>query len=132
MKKVFIVTSGEYSDYNIEAVFSSKELANKYIDEKKKQRNYNADYDNYQIEEYTVNFDDFVKNKIIHGYNFYTVNMNKQGDVIKVIRTTEYADCNYIFYNNDTLLAYRWAKSEKGAIKATNELRAQLIAFNKF
>jgi hypothetical protein len=30
-KKVYIVTSGDYSDYHIEGVFSSKELADEYI-----------------------------------------------------------------------------------------------------
>lgn len=30
--KVFIVTEGEYSDYQIKAVFSTKEKAEKYID----------------------------------------------------------------------------------------------------
>jgi len=29
-KKIYIVTSGEYSDYGIEAVFSTKEAAEKY------------------------------------------------------------------------------------------------------
>ena len=35
MDKVFIVTSGCYSDYQIEAVFSTKETAEEYIDSKK-------------------------------------------------------------------------------------------------
>lgn len=30
-KKIYIVTSGEYSDYDINAVFSTKELANDYV-----------------------------------------------------------------------------------------------------
>ena len=30
-KKIYIVTSGEYSDYHIDAVFSTKELAEDYI-----------------------------------------------------------------------------------------------------
>jgi hypothetical protein len=31
MKKIYIVTSGEYSDYNIDAVFSTREKAEEYI-----------------------------------------------------------------------------------------------------
>ena len=31
MAKIYIVTSGEYSDYNIEAVFSTREKAEEYI-----------------------------------------------------------------------------------------------------
>ena len=32
MRKVFIVTSGEYSDYGINRVFSTEEKAKKWID----------------------------------------------------------------------------------------------------
>jgi hypothetical protein len=32
MTKIFVVTSGEYSAYGIQAMFSTKELAEKYID----------------------------------------------------------------------------------------------------
>jgi hypothetical protein len=32
MNKIYIVTSGSYSDYQINAVFSTRELAQKYVD----------------------------------------------------------------------------------------------------
>ncbi len=32
MKKIYIVTSGEYSSYSVEAVFDSEALAKKFID----------------------------------------------------------------------------------------------------
>ena len=52
MKKVFVVTSGEYSDYGIDAVFSSKELAEKYIKFKSR---VSVIYPEYaRIEEYTL------------------------------------------------------------------------------
>ena len=47
MDKVFIVTSGCYSDYQIEAVFSSEERAKEYINAK------GTDYD-WEISEYIV------------------------------------------------------------------------------
>lgn len=45
MEKVYIVTSGEYSDYTIEAVFSTREKAEEYVD---------ACGSDYRIEEYPV------------------------------------------------------------------------------
>lgn len=44
-KKIYIVTSGEYSDYSIDAVFSTKEKAKEYIQQ------YGTDY---AIEEYDL------------------------------------------------------------------------------
>lgn len=44
-KKIYIVTSGEYSDYTIERVFSTKEKANEFIQQ------HGTDY---RIEEYVV------------------------------------------------------------------------------
>lgn len=45
MEKVYIVTSGEYSDYTIEVVFSTRKKAKEYVDA------YGSDY---RIEEYPV------------------------------------------------------------------------------
>jgi hypothetical protein len=50
MNKIYIVTSGQYSDYGIDAVFSEKSLAKKYIDSFKKD-----DYgDRMEIEEWDL------------------------------------------------------------------------------
>ena len=53
MEKIYIVTSGEYSDYQINAVFSTGEKAEEYVDA------YGSDY---RIEEYPVD-DTPVENK---------------------------------------------------------------------
>lgn len=45
MAKIFIVTSGEYSDYHIDAVFSTREKAEEYAD---------ICGPDYEIEEYEV------------------------------------------------------------------------------
>lgn len=47
MEKVFIVTSGEYSDYDIKAVFSTREKAEAYINAK------GTDY-YWEVEEWDV------------------------------------------------------------------------------
>ena len=51
-KKIYIVTSGEYSDYGIDAVFTTKEKAVKYVEQ-------HGTY--YKIEEY--NLDEEVEKK---------------------------------------------------------------------
>lgn len=52
MTKVYIVTSGCYSDYGIEACFSTKEKAQEYINNSKKTKNYS--YRDIGIEEYEL------------------------------------------------------------------------------
>lgn len=50
-KKIYIVTSGEYSDYQIEAVFSTKEKANDFVQQ------HGTDYniEEYDLDEEVVN-----------------------------------------------------------------------------
>lgn len=48
--KIFVVTSGEYSDYTINKVFSNEKEAQKYLDTSKKMDN----YEEYRIEEYDL------------------------------------------------------------------------------
>ena len=56
-KKIYIVTSGEYSDYFINAVFSTKEKAEEYIQQ------HGTDY---RIEEYVVDEEIKKENKLWH------------------------------------------------------------------
>lgn len=51
-KKVYVVTSGEYSDYGIEAIFDNQEEAQKYIDLHRKYNKYCRLND---LEEYELN-----------------------------------------------------------------------------
>lgn len=46
-KKIFIVTSGEYSDYHIDAVFSTKEKAEEYI----QQNGNGCDFEEYELDQ---------------------------------------------------------------------------------
>ena len=57
---MFIVTSGCYSDYQIEAVFSSEERAKEYI-------NANGTDDNWEISEYNVDSESVDKVNAIYG-----------------------------------------------------------------
>lgn len=53
MKKqtVYLVTSGCYSDYRLDAIFSTREKAQKYINIRKREENY---WDPNDIEEWTL------------------------------------------------------------------------------
>jgi hypothetical protein len=50
MKKVYIVTSGTYSDYGINSVFQSEEKAQEFVDLMEKR----SSYSEYDIEEHSV------------------------------------------------------------------------------
>lgn len=56
MEKVYIVTSGEYSDYHIAAVFSTRKKAAEYVD---------AQGSDYRVEEYPVDDAEVKKNESI-------------------------------------------------------------------
>lgn len=56
MEKVYIVTSGEYSDYQINVVFSTIEKAEEYVD---------AQGSDYRVEEYPVDDAEVKKNESI-------------------------------------------------------------------
>jgi len=47
MTNIYVVTFGEYSDYKIEGIFNTKELAKEYICK--------SSYGRYHIEEYELN-----------------------------------------------------------------------------
>lgn len=62
--KVYIVTSGDYDDYNIDEVFSTKEKAEEYIE-------YFGD--DYRIEEYNLD------NPVEHKENIWKVDFKLDG-----------------------------------------------------
>lgn len=49
---VYIVTSGSYSDYGINCVFSDETLANEYVRQKNERETYSSDH--YRVEEYEL------------------------------------------------------------------------------
>lgn len=72
--KVYIVTSGEYSSYHIDRVFTDKKLANEYCRRLQKYNNY--DFNGASVEVYSTdpdddiytNFDDETRNGRFFGY----------------------------------------------------------------
>lgn len=61
--KVYIVTSGTYSDYEIEAVFSTEDKAKAYVDKY-------GDYDNLGYKEWELDTEDLNKEKAVYEVRF--------------------------------------------------------------
>ena len=126
MKTIYVVTSGSYSDYGIDAIFDNKELAEQYIDAFEK-----GGYNEKSIEEFELN--PFEK-QIKVGCKPYFLRMDKQGNC-KEIRVE---DSSYGFGSspkfdfNKNIYHHVFARDEKHAIKILNEIRFQYIAMNKW
>lgn len=117
MKKVYLVSTGDYSDYHVVAAFSKREKAEKFLE-----------LGMYgKVEELVL---DKLGDMMSRGYRWYDVDMKKDGTVEKV----------ELGYNNgldgndwwevwgDSVKAAVLAKSEKHAIKIVNEKRIMGIA----
>lgn len=128
--KVYVCTSGDYSDFKIEGIFSTKEKAEEY---------YNFFKDLNDIEEWELDNFGFDKFK---GSQFYKVTVDLEGNK-KNIEVTKSCSCDfpenrYSLYNENRDDAtkerfgygYCWAKDEEHALKIINEQRAQYIAGN--
>jgi hypothetical protein len=69
MKTIYVVTSGEYSDYGIDAVFTDKSKAELFAEP----------YEDRIVEEYEA--DPEIPSYIEHGYKFYYVIMFRDGSL---------------------------------------------------
>lgn len=127
MKKIYVVTSGAYSDYGIDAVFDTEELAKKYI----ASFNKGGFYEMF-IEEWILNPN---KEEIKEGRKAYRIRMDKQGNTTEI----EWSNSAFGFkekigdgisftYNNQFMNCYCFAKDDKHAVKIANERRIQYIA----
>lgn len=140
MKTIYAVNSGSYSDYRIDALFSSKKLAEDFMSTVK-----NNDYNG--IEEYQL--DPPSVDLIRRGYSVWRVHMLKDGTTERIERTDNekydisgaggheiWARTKAPVYKGkgipDILTSSVWAKTEKQAVKIVNEKRVQMIATGKF
>ncbi len=122
-KSIFIATEGEYSDYHIIGVFSTRELAEKS----------GCAYEEWRIDSGRIEHES--------GLKPFEVIISKNGDIIKVV-SLEFSGIDPI--DEDTfndfmgetppynLSTYMWAKDEKHAIKIASERRAKYIALDKW
>jgi hypothetical protein len=129
MKKVYIITAGTYSDYRVVAVFSSRKLAEDFMD---------AMPGCDRIEDYILNSS--LPDLVRRGYKRWCVTMLRNGDV-EVVRNVgvdpeDPPDSRHSILRRsqepggmpDCLLSWVWAKNKEQAVKIVNEHRAQLIA----
>lgn len=130
---IYVVTAGSYSEYGIEAIFGTKELAQVFID------GIINPYDAMRIEEWEL--DPHIKD-LKKGRKAYRVTISKEGEVKEVanesstyiLNKAEYGFPPGIsFQDNKKIMNYScWADDEKHAIKIANEKRIQFIALNKW
>lgn len=135
MSTIYAVTSGEYSDYRIVALFSTPELAREFMAAV-------PDYDYNKIKEFELNPN--TADLIRRGYSVWSVHMLRDGTTERVSRqdvgTYEVSNIGHRIWRRTEAPAYKgkgipdiltsmvWAKSEEGAVKIVNEHRAQMIA----
>ncbi len=129
MKTVFVVTSGEYSDYGIDAMFSTRELAQKFID------SFNDKYSDMDIEEWDL---DPNKQHLKQNRKPYFLRINKVGDISDL----RVCDSSFGFKHDipEAAISYthglEWmnlhcfADDDNHAIKIAGEKRAQILAAN--
>jgi hypothetical protein len=130
MNKVFVVTSGSYSDYRIDAIFTTRELAQSFIDDFKAH-----DWRQMDIEEWDL---DPNKTHLKQNRKPYFLRINKKGDVTDL----EVADSAYGFEqdipdaeisytpNLEWMNIYCFAADDDHAVKIAGEKRSQILAAN--
>jgi hypothetical protein len=139
MTKIYVVTSGSYSDYCIEGIFSTEEKANKYIDFMVGGKDRS---DDFRVEEHDLDTEIPV---MPLNHNSYEVSMAKDGSV-SVVNPSSYADflsrmggvrmCmqTYAWGNikvgTEYLVTIVLATDEQHAVKIASERRSRILANN--
>lgn len=131
--KVYVVTSGQYSEYGIWGVFSTKETAQKFISDRRElHKDDNLYYDNFNdIDEYEVD----QLNKIIErGYKSYIGSMDSDGNIINIEEYSKDVDVAVNSFNiiKNELRFSIVARSQEHAIKIANDKRVQFLLNNMF
>lgn len=123
--KVWVATSGSYSDYGVDAVYSSKELADEYYKA-------NAGGEANEPKEFALNEMMDIIQKYRNGYQLYNVIMKADGTNSDVYLTD--VRRKEEFYLNNTyakdFYCCCFATSPEHAVKICNEKRIQYLATN--
>jgi hypothetical protein len=128
-KTIYLVTSGDYSDYSVDGAYSSREKAQVCIDY---QRNRHNSYVDYRIEEYVL---DMYLDQLARGLAYYYVYFKDimQGDA-KVQTDSPSEDdgvgASYSHFHGrpESFGTGLWAKDEQAALKIANERRTKFLA----
>ena len=133
MDKVYVVTSGEYSDFGIDAIFATEELAQIFVDSfavDDRSRELN-------ITEWTLNPNEkYLK----QNRNPYFLQINKKGDIRDIcacesdrvnLFRTEISDAKIHFTKDlEWMNIACFANNEEHAVKIASEKRSQILAAN--
>lgn len=121
MKKIYIVTCGEYSDYYIDSVWDTLEKANEYIKLKKAREKY---FDVNPIEEHDVNtHKPFVGVQVyIDLENGYQINALSY--VVPAL--SEFDPRISIYQRRESVLGF--GKTEAQALKSARDYRMKILA----
>ncbi len=115
--KVYVVTEGACSDYRIEAVFSTEELAESFVELYKR-----AERD-CEIEPYEID-------KVVESYINTVVAMSRDGNAFRVYREVS-GKIGFQFFSISGILFWSVkTKDKERAITVTNEKRVQILAMN--
>jgi len=112
--RVYIVTTGEYSDYRIHSVHTDIDVAKRVADENC------GDVDVWGVDEETPS--------LPPGYAYYCVRMSINGDVISSGQSSDPYNYGRVNLWRGELLSDIAAKNEKHAVKIMNERRAMILS----
>lgn len=131
--KVYVVTSGQYSDYGICGIFSTKENAQQFISDRRElHKNDEYWYDEFNdIDEYEVD----QLNKLANlRYKSFIGSMDVDGNILDIQVCKEDVDeaVNYFNIINNELRFEIVARSQEHAVKTAKNKRVQFILNNMF
>lgn len=132
---IYAVSTGSYSDYRVDALFSTEQLAQDYIDSLRT----HAHMDNPRIEQYRL---DEYTDKLKAGLLPWMVFMQRDGstddDSIREVSpdfdTTQHIVINSgnIYEINLLIRVHCWARDKDHAVKIANERRTVAILAGEF
>lgn len=127
--KVYLVTSGNYSEYRVEAIYSTQEAAEKHV------ALLNAP-ETCSVEDPTVEeveVDAFAAG-VARGLLLWCVLMHRDGDGFAELtdELERLGRHNFTPHQDPSMEYVCWARDEQHAIKIANEHRAQLIALGQW
>ncbi|MGG0308325.1 hypothetical protein ABEY43_07075 [Priestia megaterium] len=124
--KVFIVTSGSYSDYGIDRVFLDEEKAQRYVDLK------NTNNQNYRLEEYDTD-DDKIIDEIPYVRVSYSKGSEWEEDSLKVeIRKGNTLDDTEKYLNYQNISIYSSGEKEITIERVIKNMDEEEAVINKY
>jgi len=138
--KVWLVAEGQYSDYSILGVFSTREKAQEYCEVMAGVASWRSPYiDDYSTDDGSMEVDALVGITEVRksGKKPYRVFMRKNGvaEVKQPWRGEQVAVSSWYIYSGNaglTMCATIWANDEDHAVKIANEYRSAVIAANRW